>query len=145
MKKIHLQNSQKDLPLSLKAVRFLVKEILQFLKSPHSEVSIYFVTTRKIRQLHEEFFNDSSTTDCISFPLDEDYLGEVFVCPKTAIDYAAVKKTDPFEETALYIIHGLLHCLGYDDLTPLLRRTMRKKEKSCMALIKKLDIRLHPR
>jgi probable rRNA maturation factor len=142
--KIHIHNSQKDLPLSSKGVRALVKAVLEQEKSRHSEVSIYFVSTHKICSLHEKFFDDPTTTDCISFPLDEDYLGEVFVCPKTAIDYAAPKKKDPFEETALYIIHGLLHCLGYDDLQPNLRRTMRKKEKSCMALIKKLDIRIQP-
>ncbi len=142
--KIHIHNSQKDLPLSSKAVRALVKAVLEHLKSPHSEIAIYFVTTRKICQLHEKFFEDPTTTDCISFPLDEEHLGEIFVCPKTAIDYATAKKTDPFDETALYIIHGLLHCLGYDDLKPHLRRTMQKKEKSCMALIKKLNICLQP-
>ena len=142
--KTHIHNSQKDLPLSRKAVRALVKVVLDHLKSSHSEVSIYFVTSRKISRLHEEFFDDPKTTDCISFPLDEEHLGEIFVCPKTAIDYATAKGKDPFDETALYIVHGLLHCLGYDDLEPSSRRTMRKKEKSCMALIKKQDIRLQP-
>jgi len=144
MKKIHVHNSQKDLPISLKGVRALVKAVLEHFKAPHTEASIYFVTTKKICQLHEEFFDDPTTTDCISFPLDEEHLGEVFVCPKTAIDYATTKGIDPFDETALYVIHGLLHCLGYDDLEPKAKRTMRKKEKNCMALIKKLNIYLQP-
>jgi probable rRNA maturation factor len=140
---ILIHNAQKDLPLSAKATRAIVQAVLTHLNAPHSEVSIYFVTTRRICQLHKEFFGDPRTTDCISFPLEGTTdLGEVFVCPKTAIDYAALKKKEPFEETTLYIIHGLLHCLGYDDLEPNARRTMRKKEKSCMALIKRLGLKL---
>jgi probable rRNA maturation factor len=142
--KIHTHNSQKDLPLSLKGVRALVGAVLKFQKSEHSEVSVYFVSAGRICKIHEDFFGDPTTTDCISFPLDEEHLGEVFVCPKTAVDYAERRKKNPYDEVALYIIHGLLHCLGYDDIEPLARRTMRKKEKSCMALIKKLDIRLQP-
>lgn len=135
--KVHVHNSQKDLPLSSKAIRALVKEVLTFQKSTHSEVSIYFVSTKKISQLHKDFFDDPTTTDCISFPIDEDLLGDIFVCPKTALDYAAKHGKDPHDEVALYIIHGLLHCLGYDDLDPASRRTMRKKEKICIAHIKK--------
>jgi probable rRNA maturation factor len=140
---IRIHNAQKDLSLSPRDVRSLVKAVLGHMHSPHVKVSIYFVTTRKICQLHQEFFDDPTITDCISFPLDDAIdLGEIFVCPKTAIDYAARKQKDPFDETALYIIHGLLHCLGYDDLQPMERRTMRKKEKSCMAFIKELNLGL---
>ena len=140
--KINVRNSQKDLPISSRGVRALVRAVLAHLKAAHLEVSIYFVSTRRISQLHDDFFDDPTTTDCISFPLDEEHLGEVFICPRTAIDYAAARQKDPFEEVSLYLIHGLLHCLGYDDLEPGARRTMRKKEKICMALIKRLDIKL---
>lgn len=80
----------------------------------------------------------------MSFPLDEIHLGEVFVCPKTAIEYADEKKLPVYEELSLYVVHGLLHCLGYDDLEPAERRIMRKKEKSCMDLIRTKDLILTP-
>ena len=139
--RIHVHNSQKDLPLSKKSVRNLIKTILEYLGANHTEVSVYFVTQRKICALHQQFFNDPSPTDCISFPLDEEHLGEIFVCPKAAIAFDPEK---PYDEVALYIIHGLLHCLGYDDLEPKAKRAMRKKEKNCMALINKRGITLDP-
>ena len=80
----------------------------------------------------------------MSFPIDEIHLGEVFVCPKTAIEYAGEKKLPIYEELSLYVVHGLLHCLGYDDLEPAKRRIMRKKEKSCMDLIRTKDLILTP-
>ncbi len=141
---IRISNTQKDLRISSAGLRALVEEVLKFTATSCREVSICFVSKRRIGQLHERFFSDPSPTDCISCPIDSEVLGEVFVCPKVAIEYARDHALDPYEETALYVIHGLLHLLGYDDLEPSEKRTMRKKEKQCMAHIKRLSISLRP-
>ena len=39
---------------------------------------------------------------------------------------------NPYRETTLYIIHGLLHLLGYDDQDDESRLIMRAQEKSAM-------------
>lgn len=122
----------------------MVSSTLDYLDCQCDEVSIYLVSTKAICKLHEEFFQDPSTTDCISFPLDKKHLGEIFVCPATAVAYAKKKKLNPYRETALYIVHGLLHLLGYDDLRAKDKRTMRKKEKSCMAHLNGLGVFLDP-
>ena len=129
---------------SLPVVRKLVQTVLKFQKSNCREVSVYFVTEQIICDLHDEFFKDPSSTDCISFPIDQELLGEIFVCPKTAMVYSADHKQDPYTELALYIIHGLLHLLGYDDLEISKRRTMRKNEKKCMAECKTIIDMLRP-
>lgn len=139
---ISVHNSQKDLKINKGSTRTLVKEVLSFLNVPFEEVAIYFVTEKKICELHDQFFQDPSSTDCISFPLDEKHLGEVFVCPKTAVEYAKKRELDPYQETSLYIIHGLLHLIGYDDLEKNARREMRKKEKSCMRHLDSINVKL---
>jgi probable rRNA maturation factor len=142
--KVNVYNSQKQLTVSKESVRALVKAVLSNERSSHQETSIYFVTEKAICDMHEKFFNDPTTTDCISFPLDAKHLGEVFVCPQTAITYAEKNDLNPHDELSLYVIHGLLHCLGYDDLTAPERRIMRKKEKSCMDLIRSKELTLTP-
>ncbi len=129
---IQIYNCQKDLKLSKSSAKALVRSTLYQLKVSCEEVSIYFVSKKRIAQLHRRFFQDPSSTDCISFPLDEKHLGEVFVCPAVAIQYAQKKKLDPYRETSLYVVHGLLHLFGHGDLEKKERITMRKKEKSCM-------------
>jgi probable rRNA maturation factor len=141
---IHLSNQQRDLKLSLKAVRILIRETLALERVPCREISIYFVTQKRISDLHQEYFNDPTPTDCITFPIDDETLGEVFVCPKVALAYCEKNGGDPHTETSLYIVHGILHLLGYDDLEPGKRRTMRKKEKKCMAHLNDLKISLRP-
>lgn len=140
--KIHVTNKQRDLPLSAKSVRSVVSCVLKFLNASCDEVAVYLISTPAISQLHDEFFQDPTTTDCISFPLGGAHLGEIFVCPATAMAYAKKKGLNPYEETALYIVHGLLHLLGYDDMTPKDKRVMRKKEKSCMAHLNTVGVNL---
>lgn len=139
---IRIFNSQTVFRPNRSAIRRLVQAVLEAEGSSHSEVAIYLVSAPKISALHEEFFSDPTPTDCLCFPIDHEHLGEVFVCPEVAFAYAKKKKFNPREEVALYIVHSLLHCLGYDDLTPSDRRTMRKKEKKCMALLKAKHISL---
>jgi probable rRNA maturation factor len=146
--KITVYNKQKDLAISSHAVKNIVRAILALEKQACDEVAIHFVTTKAISLLHEEYFNDPSTTDCISFPMDEEsemgyrVLGEVFVCPETAINYAQRHKSDAHDECMLYIVHGLLHLMGYDDLEPCLKASMRRAEKKHMVQLKKLNLRL---
>ena len=135
-------NRQKDLKLSTRRTKALVKAVLQSQKVECREIFVYFVNEKQITNLHGEFFNDPTPTDCITFPLDNETLGEIFVCPKAAIDYCKKRGGDPLNETALYIVHGILHLLGYDDLDPVKKRAMRKKEKKCMAHLKDLLISL---
>ena len=138
-------NKQKDLKLPAKAVKDLVGAVISHENEECGDISIYFVSEKMICQLHDDFFQDPSPTDCISFPLESRPLsGEVFVCPRTAVLYAEQKGLDPYQETALYVVHGLLHLMGYDDLTANERRTMRKKEKSCMRELNNLNVSLRP-
>lgn len=147
--KCYIQNSQKELsitPIKQKITQ-VAKSVVALEKknTSYDEVSLYFVSDAQMRKLHNEFFNDPSSTDCISFPFDDPeehekdliaelspsgkILGEIFVCPKTAIEYAAKHKKNPYDELALYIVHGLLHLLGYDDIEINERKKMRKAEK----------------
>jgi probable rRNA maturation factor len=141
-----IYNTQKDLPLSLASIRLMIPFLLEHLEISTDEVVLHFVSQKAIERLHDEFFSDPSPTDCISFPIDtpqktasklkHHVLGEVFVCPKVALQYAKEHSLDPYEETKLYVIHGILHLIGYDDLTYLDRRTMRKMEEKCRHLCK---------
>ena len=64
-------------------------------------------------------------------------LGDVFVCPETAVDYANTHDLAPYHELSLYIVHGLLHLMGYDDILEEDRNEMRKAEEKHMKHLKK--------
>lgn len=125
---ILLFNEQTDLPIDLSSVERVVEHVLNAERVYPDELAIYFVTNEEMCALHEEFFDDSSPTDCISFPIDNSFLGEVFVCPQTAkerlISHTTEVLADAYQETTLYLVHGLLHLMGYKDLTSEDRKKM---------------------
>src|ERR1700722_3972171 len=111
---IQVYNAQTLLPVSVDAIQKIVVCFLKREKVACDEVCIHIVDAMEISRLHEEFFQDNSLTDCITFPInntqDKGYrpLGDVFVCPEAALAYASTHpKTDPYRELTLYIIHGL--------------------------------------
>ncbi len=143
--KVLVSDRQKDLQLRHERHKLEIIALLVLSSEKRScdEVAFHFVTAPVISKLHKEFFDDPTITDCISFPMDAEqqagycYLGDVFVCPKQAILYSTEAGLDPYREVTLYIVHGLLHLLGYDDINPVDRQKMRAKEQKYMKLLEK--------
>jgi len=144
-------NRQCALSISPGGVERLVQAFLRWKQVSCDEVSIHFVEKEEICRLHNDFFDDPTPTDCISFPIDHpkdsqgeySVLGEVFVCPEVGIEYANSKKKDPYTEVSLYVIHGLLHLLGFDDQEEKERMIMQGEENSAMEYLKENKVLLH--
>lgn len=70
-----------------------------------------------IRDYHRDYMGDDTPTDVISFALGEKaYLGDIVVSAETARRECArygVRARGEFER---YVVHGVLHLLGYDDV-----------------------------
>lgn len=144
-------DDQEALPIDLDAASQLVTTFLKWRNVQCNEVTICFVTKKSISKLHADHFDDPTPTDCITFPIDSPeeggegprILGEVFVCPEVAIEYTQKEGGDPYEEVSLYVIHGLLHLLGFDDIEKEDREEMRREEKSAIDYLKKNKVMLH--
>ncbi len=134
---IAIDNRQTDLPLNGEGAVAIARSVLTLEGKAPDEVGVHFVDADEIRRLHQEYFSDPSLTDCISLPVDEQLLGDVFVCPKTALLYTTQHGGDPYWETTLYLVHGLLHLLGYDDKEEEAVAKMRKAEERHMEALKK--------
>lgn len=137
---IKLFNSQKDLYFSKVKMRKVVFFLFELLQIKTDEISIQFVSEKRISQLHALFFQDPTPTDCITFPIDSipynpsrcHLLGEIFICPKIAKQYAEKHHINPFEELCRYVVHGVLHLIGFEDEEPDLRAQMKRKENACL-------------
>jgi len=96
------------------------------------EISIAIVDDAEIKKLNARFLNHKTTTDCLSFDLsdakDESKIFEIIVNGEMAVRQAKVREHPGEAELALYIAHGLLHNLGFDDSTPSLARKIHQAE-----------------
>lgn len=142
---VHVSNRQREVHFSVDSniLQGIVQAVLDSQGESASCIEIQFLSDRQTRRLHKQFFSDPSSTDCMSFPIDEvpdgsgyRHLGDVVVCPATALSCAKGKPSVFWEELSLYIVHGILHLLGYDDTTPMKRARMRRQEQRALALAK---------
>ncbi|NGX44668.1 MAG: Endoribonuclease YbeY [Candidatus Anoxychlamydiales bacterium] len=146
--KVTIVNEQTSLEVSEKLVEKQIKAILKEEKIKTDEVILHFVDEKKIKKLHLKLFNDPEETDCITQPIDRPgnktagfhILGEAFICTDLAIKNAQEFKTTPYHELALYIIHTILHLIGYDDINKEEVKVMRKKENYYLNLLKEKNI-----
>jgi probable rRNA maturation factor len=76
------------------------------------EVSVAFVTDRRIAEIHHEYMLVDGPTDVITFQY-----GEIVISVETAERQAEQFSTSFARELRLYFVHGLLHLAGWDDLT----------------------------
>lgn len=108
---------------------------------PTGELSFVFLTDAALAELHGSFLNDLSLTDVITFEADPlaGTAGEICVSVDTARRYAQQAGHAFEDELTLYLVHGLLHLAGYDDLAPARKRRMRLAERRAMQLLRKQE------
>jgi probable rRNA maturation factor len=96
------------------------------------QISIAIVDDNEIRKLNKKFLNSKAATDCLSFDLSDDDKGlEIFdlvVNGEMAVRQANLRGHSSNAELALYITHGLLHNLGFDDSVQNQAREMHETE-----------------
>ena len=91
------------------------------------EVEITLLGESAIAKVHGEFLDDPTPTDVISFEHGEVLIG----VPIAAAN--AHKFSHPADhEVALCAIHGLLHLLGYDDLSAQERTIMHARQEEIL-------------
>jgi probable rRNA maturation factor len=105
---------------------------------PPGELSLAFLTDAALARIHDDFLDDPSTTDVITFEGNAalESAGEICVSADTAATFAATHDRDFSDELTLYVVHGWLHLAGYDDLKPAKKRRMRAAESRAMDLLR---------
>jgi len=133
---IAITNRQKTLPIDRRAMRRVIREILRDAGAVEARVGVAVVDDPAIAALHEEYLGDPEPTDVLSFLLEQSpraLEGEIVVSADTAKSSAARYRHSAGRELLLYVIHGALHLVGYDDATPSDRKTMRKLERKYLS------------
>ena len=123
---IALIKNFKDIDISTHKIKKLTKAVCDRfardeLQDTRYEISIAIVDDNQILELNKQFLNSKAATDCLSFDLSDDEKGskifDLVVNGEMAVRQANQRNHSSEAELALYITHGLLHNLGFDDST----------------------------
>ena len=101
------------------------------------ELGVQLVGAREMARVNQQFLAHAGSTDVITFshaePGEARLHGEIFICVSDAVAQAAEWGTTWPEEVVRYLVHGVLHLRGYDDLEPAKRRVMKRHENRLLA------------
>ena len=98
-----------------------------------ASLTIYITTDAEIHKLNRAFHATDAPTDVLAFPADDsDYLGDIAISYDTAKRQAHDAGWRIADEIDLLAVHGILHLLGYDDVTPRKRAKMWKRQEEIL-------------
>jgi probable rRNA maturation factor len=122
------------LPAEARKLRKLVRAVCTRFGIVRARVGIGIVGDAEITTLNRKFLGHKGPTDCLSFDLSDEMepgaprIFELIVNGELALREAKRRGHEAQAELALYITHGLLHQLGFDDATAARARRMHRTE-----------------
>jgi rRNA maturation RNase YbeY len=152
-KELSLRNRQRARKIDLRLLRRVILNCLEdLLDVKRFDLGIRLVNSKEMMRINEGYLGHRGSTDVITF----DYAdapgrvsraslrrpksgtahcihGDIYVCVDEAFLQAKQFDVSWQEELVRYIIHGILHLLGYDDHTRRLRQPMKRMEEKLMA------------
>jgi probable rRNA maturation factor len=151
-----LRNRQRLRNVDMRLLRRMVQALLRETWPEGSfDLAICVVAAPEMTGLNETFLQHKGSTDVITFdyaekvgpasrlshsckrvprPKDKRHArpillhGEIFVCVDEAVSQARRFHTTWQSELVRYVVHGVLHLLGYDDRNARARRRMKEAE-----------------
>jgi probable rRNA maturation factor len=137
-KRVQLEVTDRGRPRTARALlRAVVQATLEHAARPGLPVSLLLTDDAEIARIHADHLGDPTPTDVISFDLDG--CAELVVSVETAARCARDAGHRLADEVALYVVHGLLHVCGFDDLRAADRKRMRAAER---AVLQRLRLRV---
>lgn len=114
-------------------------------------LSLSWVSEEEMAEINQAYVGHTGSTDVICFDYrqsldslpetadcEDDAEVEIIICPAVAAREAARRSLPYSRELTLYLVHGLLHAAGQDDLKPELKRIMRRKEAAVLSRLSEM-------
>ena len=140
MIQVELVDRQTIIEIDAERIQRVARSILQRHGPQRTQLSIAVVDDPTIHELNRRYLEHDYPTDVLSFVLesDEQFLdGEVIVSAETAQREAPAYRNTPQDELLLYVIHGVLHLVGFDDQTLEQRRRMEEEQRRVLAEVER--------
>lgn len=144
---IAIANRQRMKKINSRRLKKIAEALFAELQISEAELGINLVGAREMALVNETFLRHEGPTDIITFDhrncevrsakCEVKIYGELFICVDVAIRQAKEFKSGWQSEVVRYVVHGVLHLLGHDDLKPHLRRKMKREENRLVRLLAK--------
>jgi probable rRNA maturation factor len=149
---IAVANRQRTRKINLRLLKKIANALLAELEIEKAEIGIFLAAVTEMTRLNETFLKHKGSTDVITFDYGDSVgqasslshskirkvgdrqdacstlQGEIFICVDEAVLQARKFGTSWQSEVIRYLVHGVLHLLGFDDSSAGARRKMKREE-----------------
>ena len=116
---VQVASEQVRVPVSLARVQRVAESVLRAERVRDAQVSVTFVSDRRMAALNWSHLQHRGATDVISFgfaPVAKGapLAGDIYIAPGVARRNAIAHGAGIREEVLRLVVHGMLHVIGYD-------------------------------
>lgn len=137
---IFIKNSQRKIRINKKQFESLSKKIAASAKLDKKSIAtVIFVDNNEIQKLNRKYLKHNFPTDVLAFNLTSRkigqkmvIIGDIVINVELAKKNARIYKNSFVKETTLYIIHGMLHLLGFNDYKASDKKLMEKHQEQLL-------------
>ena len=132
--KLEIINLQKFHRVNKNKIKELVKGVLKA-EAADAEINVVLVDNKKIKEMNNAFLGHNYATDVLSFAYEKEEMqknnvaGEIIISVEMAARLARRQERAVDGELALYLTHGMLHLLGYNDKKKADAKKMHQRER----------------
>lgn len=140
---ITIRNRQRVRLINTRLLKQIAASTLAEAGVTRCDICFHLVGTKEMSRINWQFLQHEGSTDVITFDNLEPgtrnsepgpiLSGEIFCCLDDAVKQAKEFGTSWQSELVRYVIHGILHLLGHDDLKPGARRKMKREENRLLS------------
>lgn len=125
---VQVATEQVRIPVACERVGRIVTSVLRAERVRDAQVSVTFVTNRRMAALNRRHLHHAGATDVISFgfapvAVGAPVAGDIYIAPAVARRNALAHGAGIREELLRLVVHGTLHVLGHDHPTDDARTT----------------------
>jgi probable rRNA maturation factor len=117
--KIRIADTYRRLDFNTVRLKKMLRVLCERFAVQRADINIVIVDDTQIKKMNKEFLGRSYVTDVISFDLSDEEGGgkafELVINAQEARRQAKSRGHSAEAELALYIVHGFLHDVGFDD------------------------------
>jgi probable rRNA maturation factor len=117
--RVAVSSAQRAVRVPREGIRELVAFAARAESARVGDVDVAVVGAEEMAALSGRYLGRRGATDVLSFDLSDRAAGavsgQIVVCGEVAAAEAAARALRPQHELMRYVLHGLLHLLGYDD------------------------------
>lgn len=131
---VEISSTQKAVRVPRKRITELVSFISRMEAVAIAHVDVAFVDSDDMAGMNDRWLSHVGPTDVLSFDLGNDGVtpglwAQIVICGPVAAKQAADRNLSVEYEILLYVAHGLLHLMGYEDHTIRGQAKMRARQE----------------